>query len=685
MAFKNRTEPTRIVIIGGGFAGIELARRLERGLPRDVEIAVISAENHMVFTPMLPEVAARTINPLHIVVSGREMTRRTIWMKARVSAIDTAANEVAYQDDRGESHRIRYTHLVMACGAVVNLNAIPGMAAHAFPLKNIGDAFALGNSLIGLCEEASIAGEAEQRAILSVVVVGAGFSGVEIAGNIADLMERIRRYYPQLGRVRARITLLQRGKRVLPELNYQALSDFTVKKLSERGVDVRLETSATEVTEDRVLLANGESIPARLVICTIGTAPNPLVLTLGIPLAEKRLPVETDLRVKGLENVWAIGDCALVPDEDAGGYSPATAQFALRQARQLARNLALRFRGKPARPFRYKPLGLMAAIGHRNAVADILGWHISGFFAWFLWRGVYLAKMPSLSRKLQVAVDWAWELFFPPNSVELSPQSDRKTDLAHFAAGDWIYHKGDAAQHLFLVQKGSAAIYLEENEGPVGTLVAGDHFGENSLLDKSGAGRRSVSVQAVTSLDVLRLGREDFVRLADSMSLLREGLAREFLERRGATEVMQLLMNRPGLIDVRVEHFMTPDRFSIPAGITLGRVLDAFEPNAAGFNVVDGDGRLVGYVSYTELYVAMQRCLGLDTPVEEFMLKDPPFATPGENAVTATLRLVRNDVEILPVVNDAKDRKLLGTVRPLDVFKETLALEAACIKAPGVS
>ncbi|MCZ2157500.1 MAG: CBS domain-containing protein, partial [Bryobacterales bacterium] len=163
------------------------------------------------------------------------------------------------------------------------------------------------------------------------------------------------------------------------------------------------------------------------------------------------------------------------------------------------------------------------------------------------------------------------------------------------------------------------------------------------------------------------------------------GLTRELLERRGATEVMQLLMNRPGLIDVRVEHFMTSDSFSIPAGSSLRAVLDAFKPNAAGFNVVDADSRLVGYVSYTELYVALQRCSSLDTPVEEFMLKDPPFATPDENAVTATLRLVRNDVEILPVVDDAKNRKLIGTVRPLEVFKETLLLEAACVKTPGAS
>jgi NADH dehydrogenase len=663
--------PEPIVIIGGGFAGIELARHLERKLPATQPITVISAENHMVFTPMLPEVAARTLNPLHIVVTGREMTRRTLWMKARVNHVDPAANVLTYEDDRGEEHRMRYSHLVVACGAVVNLNAIPGMAAHAYPLKSIGDAFSLGNALIGLCEDASIAAPSERQDILSVVVVGAGFSGVEIAGNIADLVERVHRYYPQLRGLRPRISLLQRGKRVLPELAYQSLSDFAYRKLRERGVDVLLGTSAREVTRDRVVLGNGESILAGLVICTIGTSANPLIETLGVPLVEKRLPTDADMRVKGLANVWAVGDSAFIPNAATGECCPPTAQFALRQAKQLAANLAAHLRGKPTRSFSFKPLGLMAAIGHRNAVAEVLGLQLSGFPAWFLWRGVYLSKMPSLSRKFQIAVDWAWELLFPPNSVELSPQSERKTDLAHFAAGDWIYRKGDPAQHLFLMHKGNAAIYFNEEEGPIGTLEAGDHFGENALLNTNGGARRSVSIRAISSVDVIRLRRDDFLRLADSMTVLRQGMAREYLERRSNTQVMEMLMNDPSLFDYRVERFMTPERYAIPDTSTLASVLNQFGASTAGLNVVTPQGAVTGYVSRTELYEAMQRRLPLDTPVQDFMLKDPPVATPDDNAIAAALRLVRNDVELLPVVANLQSRTLIGTVCPLDVFKQT--------------
>ncbi len=669
------TEVQRIVVVGGGFAGVTLAQKLERLLKRDVEIAVISAENHMVFTPMLPEVAARTVNPLHIVVTGREMTRRTRWMKAKVTRVDAARNCVVYEDGRGNSHELPYTQLVVACGAIVNMDAIPGMAAHANPLKSIGDALLLGNGLIGLCEKAAIARPEDRQEILSVVVVGAGFSGVEIAGNIADLVERVKRYYPMLAGMRPRIHLLQRGKRVLPELAYESLSQFAYTKLRQRGVEVMLGTSAKEVTADRVILGNGESIPAGLVVCTIGTASNPLVETLGVPLEQKRLPTHPDMRVKGLDNVWAIGDSALVPNAKTGENSPPTAQFALRQAAQLATNLRNELEGKPTRPFSFRPLGLMAAIGHRNAVAEVMGLKISGFLAWFLWRGVYLSKLPSLARRFQVAVDWAWELLFPPNTVELSAQSDRKTDLAHFAAGDYIYRKGEPAQHLFLMQRGRAAIYRDEELGPLGSLEPGDHFGEGALLNEDGTGHRSVSVRAITPVDVLRLGRQDFRRLADSMTVLREGMSREYMQRRGATTVMELLMSQPDLFAFEVRRFVRDELSAIEDNATLGQVVDLLGSNAAGFNVVNSAGQVIGYVSRTEVYHAMQRQLPLDAAVGSFMLSNPPVATMDDNAIAATLQLVRHDMELLPVVDSTQNRKLIGTVCPLDVFKHVSAAQ----------
>jgi NADH dehydrogenase len=659
----------RIVIVGGGFAGVTLAQKLERQLPRHVEIVVISAENHMVFTPMLPEVAARTVNPLHIVVPGREMTRRTIWMKARVTEVVTSENRLIYEDDLAKGHSIEYTQLVIACGALVNLDAIPGMAAHAIPLKSVGDALQLGNALIGLFEDASVAEPEERESLLSIVVVGGGFSGVEIAGNLEDLTKRLKHYYPQLRNVPTRISLLQRGKRILPELAYESLSEFAYRKLRARGVDVLLGTSAKEVTAKRVVLGNGESIDAGMVVCTIGTSPNPLIETVGVPLREKRLPTDPDMRVTGTRNVWAIGDSALVPNQKTGENSPTTAQFAIRQAKQLAANLKAELQGKPTKPFSYRPLGLMAAIGHRNAVAEVLGFRVSGFIAWFLWRSVYLSKLPSLSRRFQVAVDWAWELLFPPNSVELSQQSERRTDQAHFAAGDWIYRKGDPALHLFLMQKGSAAIYRNEEEGPVGTLEPGDHFGEGALLNGEEHGYRSVSVRAITPVDVLRLGRADFQRLANSMTVLREGMSREFLQRRGTSNALELLMAHPDLFEFQVSRFLRSEKASIPSATTFRDVVDMLGANAAGFIVVDDNASVIGYVSRSEASIAMQRYLPLSTPVTEFMIVDPPVATEDQNAITATLGLLKYDMELLPVVNNLKEKKLIGTVCPLDVFK----------------
>jgi NADH dehydrogenase len=253
-----------------------------------------------------------------------------------------------------------------------------------------------------------------------IVIIGGGSSGVEVAGQMRELMERTRRFYPQLESDRVRIVVVQRGERILPELNASSLSDFALSKMRQQGIEVRLRAQAKEITASRVVLASGEQIEAGTVVCTVGAAPNPLIKTLGLTLDRGRLKVEPDMRVTGTPNVWALGDCALVPSAYDGKPSPTTAQFATRQAKQLAANLCRVLQGEPTKPFSYRPLGELASIGHRHAVADILGVRLSGFLAWVLWRGTYLAKIPTLARKIELAIDWAWELLFPPNIVRCS-------------------------------------------------------------------------------------------------------------------------------------------------------------------------------------------------------------------------------------------------------------------------
>src|ERR1041385_6637214 len=410
----------RIVIVGGGFAGVTLAQRLEPLTGNETEIVLVSSENHLVFSPLLAEAVGREISPLHVVVPGRQMVRRTQWLTARATRVDQTANEVHYVSPGGEQGVLSYDHLVIACGSVVDLSIIPGLSANAYPLKTLGDAVYLTNSLIGKLEEASMkADPVERQRLLTVVVIGGGFSGVEVAGAMNDLLARARRFYPKLQNEEIRIVLLHRDERIIPEMRAKSLSQFALRKLRARGIEIRLNTGATEIQRNKVLLANGEAIEADTVVCTVGNTTNPLLKTLGLPLEKGRLKTSPDMRVIEARSIWALGDSTSVPNAWDGRPSPPTAQFAMRQAKQLAANLVRVLHKQETRAFSYRPLGMMASIGHHNAVAEICGLRISGFIGWLLWRSVYLAKMPTMLRKIEVAIDWVWNMLFRPNIVQV--------------------------------------------------------------------------------------------------------------------------------------------------------------------------------------------------------------------------------------------------------------------------
>jgi NADH dehydrogenase len=242
---------------------------------------------------------------------------------------------------------------------------------------------------------------------------------VEVAGHLADLMQAIRRFYPEIKNTPHRLVLLHEGDRLLPELNHHSLSSYTLQKLRKNKIEVRLKTTAEKASSIAVHLTSGERIETGMIVCTVGTETHPLIKGLGFPLEKGRLQADPDMRVKGAANLWTLGDCSLVPNAYDGRPCPATAQFAIQQARQLARNLERVSQSAATKPFNYRPRGMLASIGHRNAVAEIYGFKLSGFLAWFLWRGIYLSKLPTFSRKLAVAIGWACAIPFPPNIVQL--------------------------------------------------------------------------------------------------------------------------------------------------------------------------------------------------------------------------------------------------------------------------
>jgi len=415
----------RVVILGGGFAGTTLAARLERlvGGEGDVEVTLVDRENFSLFTPLLPEVPSGALEPKHIVSPLRARLRRTIVRQAEVRSIDLERRVVVVGHcGMCGAHALAWDHLVLALGADTNFFGLPGVASGALTLKSLADATALHGRVIGKFEHADLESDpAQRRELLTFVVAGGGFAGVETAAELNDFVRAAARYYPGIRRDESRVVLVHPGPRILPEVS-ESLSAYALAKLESRGVEVRLRTRIAAYGDQRICLSSGEEIASQTLVWTAGVTPSPLVAGLDLPRTEAgRLRVDTTLRVEARQDVWALGDCAAVLDAATGRLCPPTAQHAIRQMAPLAENLAGVLQGRAPRPFHYTPRGLLASLGRRSAVAEIFGLKFSGFLAWWLWRTVYLMKLPGFERKIRVALDWTLDLFFPRDIVYLRP------------------------------------------------------------------------------------------------------------------------------------------------------------------------------------------------------------------------------------------------------------------------
>lgn len=408
-------DPPRVVIVGGGFGGASVARALERRLPK-AEIVLLSKENYITYNPLLPEVVGASILPSHVVAPLRQMVRRTHVRTVHVTDVDLAAREVRYLGDGPGA--FGYDQLVLAYGASANLELVPGMGKYALPLKTLGDALFLRNRIIARLEQAELTHDPDMRAWLTTfVVVGGGFSGVEVAGEINDFIHACRRYYHCLAR-HARVIMIHSGAHLLPELP-EKLGRITATIMRRRNVELYLSARTAAVDDRGVVLADGERIATGTVICTIGSRPNSLSYALPVAKERGRIKTDADMALPGWPGVWALGDCAAVTNAHDASICPPTAQLALSQARQLAHNIARAAQGEATRPFRYRPKGVMSAVGHNRAVAKVFGVNLSGFVAWLLWRGYYLMHVPTLARKARLYLEWSWAMFFPPDTVHL--------------------------------------------------------------------------------------------------------------------------------------------------------------------------------------------------------------------------------------------------------------------------
>ena len=387
-----------VLVLGGGFAGAYVARLVgERGA------TLVDPHNFMLYTPSLPECASGTLSPPNVVVPLRQMCPHAELIVGRVTGLDEEA-QTAEVDAPAGRFRVRYDHLVVALGSITRALPIPGLTDHGLGFKTLGDAMHLRNHVLQQLEAAAAEIEHERaEARLTFVFVGAGYAGVETLTELFDLVEGTMRYYPSLRDVRRRWLLVDAAPKILPEIPPE-LGEYAAHLLRERGIDVRVSTTLQEAEANAVALSDGERIPTHTLVWTAGVMANPVLRDLGLPLDERgRVKVDSLLRVEGRANVWALGDCAAVPNAATPERAdPPTCQHALRQARRLAKNL----RGD-LQPYAYKMLGQGATLGHRKGIADVFGVRVKGFVGWSVVRGYHLYQLPLVNRKLRVVLAWA--------------------------------------------------------------------------------------------------------------------------------------------------------------------------------------------------------------------------------------------------------------------------------------
>jgi NADH dehydrogenase len=414
---------TQILILGGGFGGLYAALRLDKTLAKrkDCEVTLINEENYTLFTPMLHEVAASDIDPTAIVNPFRKLLKHVVFYEAAGKRIDLQAKKVTIGWGIRRTRELSYDHLLIAIGSETRFFD-DETRVHALTLKRLSDALLLRNQMLGLMEAATVEPDQNNRKRqLCFVVAGGGFAGVETIGAMNDFLRETMKYYPKLNQSLLRIVLVHPDKVLLPEF-HESLGVYTGERLREAGIEVQLNMKVAGFDGRAVRLTSGESIPAATLVWTAGVVTPRLIQDLPVRHEHKRIVVNDKMQLEEFPGVWAVGDCAHIPDPyNPGKAYPATAQHAMREGKRVAKNIEAVVLNKPTKlkPFKYKMIGQLAAIGRRRGAAQIFGINFSGFLAWWLWRTIYLFKLPRFEKKLRVALDWTLDLFFSKDVVQV--------------------------------------------------------------------------------------------------------------------------------------------------------------------------------------------------------------------------------------------------------------------------
>lgn len=445
---ESTSNPTRILVVGGGYVGMYTALGLQRSLKREirsgaVHVTVVDPQTTMTYQPFLPEAAAGNVEPRHVVVPLRRALRQCRVITGAVTAVDHAGHRATVVPIGGAQYELGYDILVMAPGSVSRVLPIPGLAEQGIGFKTIGEAISLRNRVLDRLDFAASIVEspdedAARRRALTFVFVGGGYAGIEALGELENMARYATRYTPGVDAADMRWVLVEAADRVMPEVS-RRMSAYAVQQLRERGIAVKLSTRLNSVTGGRVELSDGESFEADTVVWTAGVKPNPMLRATDLPLDGKgRLTCDATLAVRGLDGVFAAGDCAAVPDvtkPDPNALCGPSAQHAVRQARRLARNIALYLRSKPLVEYRHAYAGSVASLGLYHGVAEIYGLRLRGFPAWWMHRTYHVSKMPTLNRKIRIIADWTGALLFRREVVSLGQLQHPRTEF-QLAASD---------------------------------------------------------------------------------------------------------------------------------------------------------------------------------------------------------------------------------------------------------
>lgn len=539
----------RILILGGGHAGLTAARRLHTlKRPGDgVEIALVSQDTALVWHGLLPQMVSNLVQPQDALIPLRQALPGIHLYPYEITEIDLAHRRVTLSRGAERSElALDYDYLVLALGSISDVSRIPGMAEHGLPLKTIGDAFRLRNHIIEMLELAAAEDNPdERRRMLTFVIAGSSFAGVELAAELNGLVRDALRHYPQIARSEPKVILLG-GRRLLPALSEQ-LAARAQRHMTRRGVDVRLNARLQSVSPYAAVLQDGESIPTRTLCATVGNGPNPIVVKMDLPLAAGRITCDEFCRVADIEGVYAAGDCAAVPDPESGKPLPPTLTSAHSQGRRVADNILAEIRGDPLRPCG-RERAQLALLTRAYGLVQSGPLLMDGFLASIIWRLTWLYYVETWHRRLTLLIDWMITSAFPRDVSQVHIARSDAVLSMRFGAGEVIVRQDEPGSRFYMIAEGEVEVLHASPDGSeqvIGKLGPGDQFGEVALLHEI---KRTATVRALTDVQVISIDRRDFSTLVGHLPYLRESVERfanEHLESDVARRATQHAPRRP--------------------------------------------------------------------------------------------------------------------------------------------